>query len=230
MTGQEKHAIIFTCEHAGNDIPESLSGYFQNQQTVLHSHRGWDPGAWEVASYLAAGLNASLFGTFTSRLVIETNRSHDSPQLFSEFTNSLSNDKKEQLIREYYLPYRTNIESVIHHHAKPVVHLSIHSFTPTWNGAVRNVDIGLLFDPTRKRELEFCTLLRDTLQKQNPALTIKFNDPYKGTDDGFTTYLRTKFLDDNYVGIEIEINQKFFESGELAVIEEALLKALKDDY
>ena len=228
MTGQQKRAVIFTCEHAGNDIPESLSGYFQHQQTVLHSHRGWDPGAWEVATYLAARLNAPLFGTFTSRLVIEANRSHDNPQLFSEFTNALSNDKKEQLLREYYLPYRTNIESVIHHHAKPVIHLSIHTFTPIWNGAVRDVDIGLLFDPARQGEREFCAHLRNTLQKQNPTLTIKFNEPYHGTDDGFTTYLRTKFNDDYYHGIEIEINQKFFESNELTMIGAALLNALRD--
>jgi len=228
MMGQQKRTLIVTCEHAGNDIPNRLARYFQHQQTVLHSHRGWDPGAWEVASFLATELNTPLFATFVSRLVIEANRSQDSPQLFSEFTSRLSDEEKNQLLREYYLPYRTNIESIIRHRIKPVVHLSIHSFTPRWDGNVRDVDVGLLFDPERKNELAFCTRLCDLLQKQNSTLTIKFNEPYKGTDDGFTTYLRTRFSDDNYLGIEIEINQRFFERNELPMIGTALLNALRD--
>lgn len=226
MIGPKKSSIIFTCEHAGNDIPKNLTNYFQGQEATLRSHRGWDPGAWEVASTLAEELNAPLFGTFISRLVIEANRSQDNPQLFSEFTTVLSNHEKEQLLREYYLPYRSNVESVIQHHPKPVIHLSIHSFTPVWDGVIRNVDIGLLFDPARKNETEFCAHLHDRLQEQNPTLKIKLNEPYKGTDDGFTTYLRTQFRNEGYLGVEIEINQKFFESDELTMIEAALLNAL----
>jgi predicted N-formylglutamate amidohydrolase len=37
---------------------------------------------------------------------------------------------------------------------KPVLHLSIHSFTPIWSGVERKVDIGILFDPDNKSEAE----------------------------------------------------------------------------
>ena len=37
---------------------------------------------------------------------------------------------------------------------------------------------------------------------------VRHNYPYLGKMDGFTTYLRKKFPK-NYVGIEIEINQKY---------------------
>jgi hypothetical protein len=40
-------------------------------------------------------------------------------------------------------------------------------------------------------------------------MKVRFNYPYKGTSDGLTTTLRKKF-GPQYVGIEIEINQKFF--------------------
>lgn len=226
MSGHHKRTIIITCEHAGNDVPKHLAKYFQGHEATRHTHRGWDPGAWEVAATLATALNVPLFGTFVSRLVIEANRSRESRELFSEFTNGISKDEKEQLLQDYYLPYRTNVESVIRHQSKPVTHLSIHSFTPVWNGTVRDVDIGLLFDPARKNELEFCGQLQIVLQKENPALAIKHNAPYKGTDDGFTTYLRTRFDDSDYLGIEVEINQTFFENGKLPMIEEALLNAL----
>jgi hypothetical protein len=42
---------------------------------------------------------------------------------------------------------------------------------------------------------------------------VKMNQPYKGTDDGFTTYLRKKFDPEHYAGIELEVNQKYFFEG-----------------
>jgi hypothetical protein len=58
-----------------------------------------------------------------------------------------------------------------------------------------------------------------------PGFQIRFNDPYKGTDDGFTTWLRKKYNDSEYIGIEIEVNQKF--ATNLALVDEALFKSIK---
>src|SRR3569832_2119655 len=102
MGGQQRDNVIFTCEHARNDVPANLSRYFLGQEATLESHRGWDPGARVVATQLATELNAPLFGTLTSRLVIEANRSQDNPQLFSEFTSHLSDDEKKSLLYKYY--------------------------------------------------------------------------------------------------------------------------------
>ena len=41
-----------------------------------------------------------------------------------------------------------------------------------------------------------------------PKFKVRFNSPYLGKADGFTTYLRKKFPD-KYSGIELEVNQKF---------------------
>jgi hypothetical protein len=37
---------------------------------------------------------------------------------------------------------------------------------------------------------------------------VRFNYPYLGKADGFTTFMRKQFPK-NYIGIEIEVNQKF---------------------
>ena len=42
-----------------------------------------------------------------------------------------------------------------------------------------------------------------------PNLRVRRNYPYAGWTDGLTTYLRTRFPPQRYVGIEIEINQRF---------------------
>jgi len=132
------------------------------------------------------------------------------------------------ILQQYYYPHRNSVEDVILKVSKPALHLSIHSFTPVLNGEIRNVDVGILFDPDRKGESGFCKQLFDGLEQALPFLVIKFNEPYKGTDDGFTTYLRTKFSDDEYLGIEIEVNQKYLGTEQWEVIAMGLKEVLFD--
>lgn len=219
------HQLIFTCEHAGNEVPEEYQAHFHGHAEILASHRGWDPGAWPLATYLAKRLNAPLFGCFTSRLLIEANRSLEHEQLFSEFTSQLSSLEKEKLIQNIYKPYREGVHTTIENTPKPLVHLSIHSFTSIWNNLERKTDIGILFDPDRNSELFFSQKLHEQLILQLPTFQIHFNEPYKGTDDGFTTWLRKKYKVADYSGIEIEINQKFVSNP--SQIEEALVNSIK---
>ena len=216
-------SVLVTCEHAGNEVPPPFVHLFRGHQEVLHSHRGWDPGAYHVAEFLAEGFQCNLFGCHVTRLLIEMNRSPDSPQLFSEFSIDLPEPDKEGLLKDIYFSYRNQIEHYIEHLEKPVFHLSIHSFTPILNGQVRDVDIGLLFDPARSLENDLCSAWRNNLEHALPDKCIRFNEPYKGTDDGFTTYLRTKFVDSMYAGIEVELNQKFVDLEAFSRIQRALL-------
>ena len=220
------YSLLLTCEHAGNKVPDEYKSHFDNQEEVLYSHRGWDPGAWRLANYLSTQLSVSLFGCLTTRLLIETNRSIESPQLFSEFAALLTEEAKEKLIREIYKPYRDQIQKEIDNQIKPILHLSIHSFTLIWNNQERKVDIGILFDPSRTSEAAFSNELKKNLQRNLTEQQIIFNEPYQGTDDGFTTWLRKQYNDDEYSGIEIEVNQKF--ASNLTVIESALSKSIKE--
>src|SRR5688572_25413972 len=218
--------LIITCEHAGNQVPESYSHIFADVKEVLHSHQGWDPGALEIARFLAAECSAPLFSCETTRLLIEPNRSLHSHQLYSEYSRKLYETDHNLILQQYYYPHRNGVEDVISKVSKPALHLSIHSFTPVLHGHTRTVDIGILFDPDRSGESDFCKKLFDGLEQALPDLTIKFNEPYKGTDDGFTTYLRTKFDDQEYLGIEIEVNQKYLETEKWEMIAMGLKEVL----
>ena len=88
----------------------------------------------------------------------------------------------------------------------PVLHLSMHSFTPILHGKIRDADIGLLYDPTRELECKFCKDLGSLLKRETP-FRVRYNYPYRGVADGFTTELRKSFSGKQYLGIEIEINQ-----------------------
>jgi predicted N-formylglutamate amidohydrolase len=222
--------LLITCEHAGHTLPENFAYLFKGQNAALQSHRGWDPGAAEVARHLSKKLHAPCFQHETTRLLVEVNRSLNSPQLFSEFTMPLEHTVKEFLIKKYYSPYRKLVTDCVTDQVdkgKFVAHFSIHSFTPFWQGAKRTTDIGILFDPDKKAESKLALSLQHKLQKQAPALQIDLNKPYLGKDDGFTTTLRTAFGPVNYAGIEIEINQQFYFDGQLDHIKTVLCKGLK---
>lgn len=201
--------LVLSCEHATNNIPPKYSWLFMEAVETLNSHRGYDPGALNLFSKLIS-LSDANFKCEISRLLVEVNRSIGHPALFSEFTLHLSPGEKNEILNRYYYPYRNEVEkniAEIVRKGEKVFHFSIHSFTPIFNGEQRNADIGLLYDPQREVEKEFCRNFRETIQSQNPELKIRFNYPYLGIADGFTTSLRKKFQK-NYIGIEIEVNQK----------------------
>ena len=200
---------IITCEHGGNAVPLNYSHLFEGKGDVLQSHRGWDPGAAEVAAYLSKKLSAPFFICETTRLLVEPNRSLQSDALFSEYSKGLTEAEKSEILQHFYHPHRDTVEAFILNSTECILHLSIHTFTPVWNETPRNTDIGLLFDPLRSNEAEFCDRFQKELIQQLPSTNIEFNEPYKGIDDGFTTHLRTLFPNERYLGIEIELNQKY---------------------
>lgn len=208
--------LLLTCEHGGNLIPKEYESLFRDGETNLNSHRGYDPGALNLFHRLKNLADYSYFST-TSRLLVELNRSPGHPQLFSNFTKLLSRTEKKWLMQEHYFPYREEIEQQISREiagGEKLLHISVHTFTPVLEGKVRSTDVGLLFDPAKSLEKDFARIWKFNLSKCDPTLRVRFNYPYMGRADGFTTYLRKKFPI-NYMGIELEVNQSFCESNKL---------------
>lgn len=203
--------LLLTCEHAGNKVPAAYTDNFHGYEDLLNSHQGYDIGAYELYNALLP-LASKGFYDETTRLLIELNRSLHHPKLFSPITRKLSDEEKSSIIKTYYQPYRDQVEHFIHDFVmagRQVLHIAVHTFTPEINGEERDADIGLLYDPKRKAEQAFCKQWKQELQKQNASLLVRYNYPYLGIADGFTTFLRRKFTGDQYIGIEIEVNQKF---------------------
>ena len=221
---------VITCEHGGNEIPAAYAPYFDKAAQLLQSHRGFDPGALDLFHLLSKELaDFSLFSQ-TSRLLVELNRSLHHPQLFSTFTKGSPAAIKKEIIASYYLPYREMVEEKVQEYlgeGVQVIHLSIHSFTPELKGEVRKADIGLLYDPSRKKEREFCASWKEALKRELPEARIRMNYPYHGKADGFTTYLRRRYQE-GYIGIELELNQKH--AGTLPIYQSILysLRNLKE--
>lgn len=202
--------LLITCEHGGNTIPSSFQKFFKNKEAILNSHRGYDLGALDLYNHLEPLADYSLFSE-TSRLLIELNRSLHHKRLFSEFSKNIPKIEKQDLIKSYYLAYREQVGRTIRNWIEKdetVLHISIHSFTPILNNLERHCDIGLLYDSKKHTEKAFCANFKKEIKTTKPELKVRYNYPYLGSADGFTTYLRKQFPS-NYLGIEIEVNQKY---------------------
>ena len=222
--------LVFSCEHGGNEIPDYYKHLFKNAGEALNSHKGIDFGALDLFNY-CSGLSDYSISNKISRLLIEINRSKHHPKLFSEYTASLNETEKTKLIDEIYNPYRDKVEAVVSkmiNAGEKVVHISFHSFTPVLNDEIRNADLGLLYDPSRNSEKMICKELKQFLRTEIPSFNIRFNYPYLGKADGFTSYLRKKFPE-NYSGIEIEVNQKFSKKNVFeSVLKTAIYNSIKE--
>jgi predicted N-formylglutamate amidohydrolase len=204
-------AVLVTCEHASREVPPELWAIFRGSAAVRRTHRGYDIGALPIAERLAAALSAPLLLGRWSRLVVDLNRRASNRAVFSEYTRSLDRGERERLITAYHAPYRAAVERLIHELSRSsgcVLHVSVHTFTPELHGRVRDVDVGLLLDPRRGSEALIARAWRAELARSRPDLRVRLNRPYRGTSDGLTTHLRSRFEARRYIGIEVEVSQR----------------------
>jgi predicted N-formylglutamate amidohydrolase len=79
----------------------------------------------------------------------------------------------------------------------------------------------------RSRERDFCLRWQAALRMLAPQLRVRRNYPYKGVADGLPTWLRHRFVDASYVGVELEINQALFTGRRRQEVEDALTESLR---
>lgn len=201
-------AFIVTCEHASNQIPARYRALFAGQARLFESHSAYDKGALKLARAIARALGAEVAFGQVSRLLVDLNRSLSHPALLSRFTKAAPREQQDELIEAYYRPFRDAVARKVAWHVaagRPVVHLGVHTFAPVVGGEHRNADIGLLYDPARRTELDLALSLQHALREK--GLSVRRNYPYRGAADGHTTALRRAFPE-GYVGLELELNQR----------------------
>jgi predicted N-formylglutamate amidohydrolase len=207
--------LILTCEHGGAKIPPAYQKLFKSHPAVLKTHRALDIGALAVAQDLKSFLQVPLEFSITSRLVVDLNRFLTSRTLFSEFMGPLNKAEKLAVIAKYYRPHwnqvTKRIQSLVSKRHR-VVHVAVHSMTGNLHGKNRPMHLALLYDPKHKAERHFANLWIAELRNRFPDFKIARNNPYKGDGEGLTTFFRQKFTETAYVGIELEMNQRFLNS------------------
>jgi predicted N-formylglutamate amidohydrolase len=208
---------VVSCEHATNAVPPAARRALAPAAHWLATHRGYDAGARELARELARAMGAPLHVARASRLAVDPNRSLARGRAFSPWTRALGAAARERLAAELWHPFRAavraDLDRRIAAQAQPVLHLSVHTFTPKLRGAVRAIDVALLYDPRRPRERAFADRWLAALADRRPDLRLRRNAPYRGDADGHTTALRRALPAARYLGLELEVSQRFPRAG-----------------
>ncbi len=201
--------IVLICEHAGNLVPRSLKALGVDHD-VLESHVAWDPGAAPVARQMAAMLDAPLILQRFSRLVYDCNRPPDAESAMptrSEIFDIPGNVGLTDAVRQtrteaIYRPFRTSVaallDRLVEGGTSPAV-VTIHSFTPTFHGKPRAVELGLLHDADHRLADAMLDASADCSD-----LEIRRNEPY-GPEDGVTHTLKVDAIARSLPNVMIEI-------------------------
>ena len=181
---------VLLCEHASNHIPDSY-GRLGLSEADLGRHIAWDIGAAGTARHLSELLDAPLYLSGYSRLLIDCNRPPGAPTSIparSEDTDipgnqGLTQEERDRRANAYFHPFRAAVTEALDRRqaaGKPTAVVGIHSFTPVFLTVPRVWQAGILYAAAR----EFAQALIANLGRQT-GLKIGDNEPYRvsnGTD------------------------------------------------
>lgn len=201
--------FILLCEHASLFIPPELKG-LQLTPEVISSHVGWDLGALALAKLMMEKLNSPLVAQQVSRLVYDCNRppearsaTPEKSEIYEIIGNKgLSQAQRNERAQKYYMPFHNMVSSVIegqlNKQNQPII-VTIHSFTRSYFGKDRNVEIGILHD----EDARFADAILD-VAKHDEKFKFERNAPY-GPEDEVTHSLKEYALPNGLHNVMIEV-------------------------
>jgi predicted N-formylglutamate amidohydrolase len=208
-------AFVIVCEHASNAVPPEY-GDLGLHAAALQSHIAWDPGALGVARHLSELLDAPLLAQRFSRLLYDCNRPPEAPSAIPAVSEiyripgneGLSAKARRERADRFYHPFKAALSQAIDDRPVPPAIVTIHSFTPIYEGVSRQVEIGILHDDD--------TRLADAVLAAACAgggLVVRRNEPY-GPQDGVTHTLREHALPRRLLNVMIEIRNDLIATAE----------------
>ncbi|NIR31587.1 MAG: hypothetical protein GWN84_20205 [Gammaproteobacteria bacterium] len=179
--GSAPYLVI--CDHASRLIPRLLDNLGLDAVT-LRQHIAWDIGTADVAERVAERLDAPLVASGYSRLVIDQNRYPSDPTSIPAISDGVvipgnrdvTAEEARRRAEEFFWPYHNAIETETERlrtrGVTPVI-ISVHSFTPSFQGFERPWHIGIL----SHRDRRVADPLLERLRAQ-PELCVGDNQPY----------------------------------------------------
>jgi predicted N-formylglutamate amidohydrolase len=174
-------SVLVTCEHASEQLPAPWS-FTAEDSWLGGTHWAHDLGAAELSRDLC--LNLETVGVLArfSRLLVDPNRPADAPDLFrrnaegrvvalNRGIDAAEADRRMVLWNAYHRALDAEVVR-----SPAAVLLAVHTFTPCYEGASRDMEIGVLFD----EEEALADRLRRALG--DSGFRVAMNEPYSGKD------------------------------------------------
>jgi predicted N-formylglutamate amidohydrolase len=177
--------FVLLCEHASNHIPERYAGLGLPPRD-LERHIAWDIGAAEVARGLSRRLDAPLFLSGYSRLLIDCNRPPGAPTSIpvrsedTDIPGNLELDAGERARREraFFAPFHHAVTRLLDRRAEAgrrTLVVGVHSFTPVFLGVARPWLAGVLYAGAER----FGRALVSRLAAELGPDAVGDNEPYR---------------------------------------------------
>jgi predicted N-formylglutamate amidohydrolase len=203
--------FLLTADHAGRRIPRKL-GDLGLPLGELQRHIAWDIGIAGVTERLSALLDATAVLQTYSRLVIDCNRNPEWATAMPEVSEvtpipgnvGLTPADRAARVAAVFTPYHTQIKSLLDARqatGRRTVLAAMHSFTPSFKGERRDMQVGVLYD----KDARLAGILLELLRAEGD-LIVGDNAPYavSGTSDyGIPVHGEGRRL----AHVEIEIRQ-----------------------
>ncbi len=204
-------SIFLTGDHAGRSVPRRLRG-LGVPLAEMERHIAWDIGIAGVTERLSEALDATAVLQAYSRLVIDCNRDPSwasAMPVVSEYTpvpgnEGLSDGDRAARVAAIFTPYHDRIRGLLDARAtagRRTLFVAMHSFTPSFKGERRDMQVGVLFH----RDVRMANTMLDLLRAEGD-LIVRENEPYAITDNSdysVPTHAEGRGL----VHVEIEIRQ-----------------------
>ncbi len=216
--------LLLVCDHASNLVPACLENLGLSD-AELARHIGWDIGAADVTRHLSDRLGAPVVLAGYSRLVIDYNRALDHPGLILAESDrtpvpgnaGLDAAQRRARIDALYDPYHGAVEEQVDRlralcaaGESPVV-ISVHSFTPVFDGVERPWQVGILWNGDARLPVPLIARLRE-----EPDLVVGDNEPYSARE-GYGHTLETHGDGRGLANALIEIRQDLIDTHHGAV-------------
>ena len=177
--------LLLVCDHASNSVPPEYDN-LGLPEAAFARHIAYDIGAAQVTLALSRLLNAPAVLAGFSRLLIDPNRGADDPTLVMKLSDgaiipgnrhadaAIIGDRISRYYRPYHQAIATRIAAARASGIAPAI-VSLHSFTPVFQGYTRPWHIGVLWD----KDGRIAQPILSSLQADS-SLCIGDNLPYSG--------------------------------------------------
>ena len=216
VNGKSAVGFLLVCDHASRRVPRVLDNLGLDD-ALMRRHIAWDIGAAEVARGLARFFDASLLATAYSRLVIDCNRALNDSSSIPEISDGVAvpgnrglsqaeiERRREALFRPYHGAIAAALADFRERGRVPAL-VSIHSFTPVFDGVERPWHAGILWDQDPRIAIPLIAALG-----RQKGLVVGDNKPYSAREPrGYTVTAHAH--SQGYPHVAIEIRQDLIDT------------------
>jgi len=171
---------VLLCEHASALLPSPWKWPVEDEW-ITRTHWCVDIGAAEMCRTLSERTGCSAVLAGFSRLLIDANRDLESDTLLRSHADgkpvylnqNIADDELQTRIEKYWKVYHSAASQAVASVSDSVV-IGVHSFTDNYEGNVRLMEVGVLFD----HDEAFGVWAANWLKKA--GLEVALNEPYSG--------------------------------------------------